>query len=50
MCLITEILDQIRSFLLAIDPRILIFGFLMAGFVLILVPFGSNVSAIWMQL
>lgn len=44
--LITEILDQIRSILLAIDPRILIFAFLMTGFVLILVPVGSNVSSI----
>jgi len=43
MFLITEILDQIRSILLAVDPRILIFGFLMAGFVLIQV---SNVSFI----
>ncbi|KAL4147820.1 hypothetical protein QTP88_002168 [Uroleucon formosanum] len=41
-----QILDQIRSILLGIDPRILIFGFLMAGFVLILVPVGSNVSSI----
>lgn len=46
MCMITEILDQIRSFLLAIDPRVLIFAFLMTGFVLILIPIGSNISAI----
>lgn len=43
---IIEILDQIRSILLGIDPRILIFTFLLAGFVLILVPVGSNMSAI----
>jgi hypothetical protein len=41
-----QILNQIRSFLLAVDPRMLIFGFLMAGFVLILLPVGSNVSSI----
>lgn len=44
--LITEILDQIRSFLLVIDPRILIFAFLMTGFVLIMLPVGSSISAI----
>lgn len=42
--MITELLDQIRSFLLAIDPRLLIFAFLMTGFVLILIPTGTNVS------
>lgn len=41
-----QILDQIRSILLGIDPRILIFTFLLAGFVLILVPVGSNMSPI----
>jgi hypothetical protein len=41
---IIEILDQIRSLLLAVDPRILMFAILTAGFVLILVPIGPNIA------
>lgn len=45
MLVITEILDQIRSLLLGIDPRFLIFAFFITGFVLMLVPAISIESA-----
>ncbi|VVC45003.1 Lipase maturation factor [Cinara cedri] len=41
-----QILDLFRSLLLAVDPRILMFTFLVAGFVLILIPSGSNALSI----
>lgn len=44
--LIIELLDHIRSLLLAVNPRSLIYAFLMAGLVLIMVPIETNIAGV----
>jgi len=43
---VIDFLDQIRSFLLSIDPQVLIITCIMTGLVLILIPIETNMPAI----